>query len=100
MVSPSSENRVRNFFSRTRIAGSSLLAGLRAFGLAEASDITVSIRDGALTGPQIFAGTGYHSIALVNDSDQLATFSRARLHIGASVAGYVTANIAHGHGIG
>lgn len=92
MATPNTENPVRHLFSLLRIARFSLLAGLLALGSAHASDISVSFRDGALTTRQEFAGTGYHSITLVNDSDQLATFSVARLHIGASVADYKTAN--------
>lgn len=85
MALPVIGKRVLHLFSLTRIVRVSFLAGFLAFGLANAADVNMSFIDGALTGGQEFAGTGYHSILLANYSDQSATFNVARLHTGTSV---------------
>ncbi len=88
------ENRNHHSFSLRQLARFSFLASVLAFGLAHAAtaDVSVEYMNGALTGPQLFEGTGYHSITLMNNSDQLATFSLARLHAGSSVGDYTAAN--------
>lgn len=84
---PRSPRRARGALARL-----GLLAGLLAFGVANAADVEATYIDGGLQVPQVFAGTGYHSIGLKNDSDQAVEFTLARLHDGYTVAQYKDAD--------
>jgi len=53
-----------------------------------AADLSFNYTSGALTGPDAFAGFGYHSLALVNGNAAAATFTLAYLKDGTDVAGY------------
>ena len=83
----------QRFFSRSGLTRVSLLAGMLAFGIAHAAaDVNTEYINGELTGPQVFAGEGYRSIALVNSSDQPVDFTLSRLHDDVTVGTYVQAN--------
>lgn len=93
MASRPVDAHIRHFAAPARLARLTLLGCFLALGFAHAAaDVSVEFMNGALTAPQTFAGTGYHSIALVNSSDQLATFSLVRLHPGTSLGDYTKAN--------
>jgi len=83
----------QRIFSRGVLARVSVLAGLLTFGLAHAAaDVATEYINGELTGPQVFAGEGFHSIALVNSSDQPVAFTLSRLQDGITVGAFVKAN--------
>lgn len=84
---------LRSLATPRRLVKFSLLAGLLTFGLASAAaDVSAEFVDGQLVGPQVFAGEGYRTVALVNNGTEDMTFTIARLNDGVAVGDYIAAN--------
>ena len=84
---------LRSLVTPRRLVQYSLLAGLLTFGLASAAaDVSAEFVDGQLVGPQVFAGEGYRTVALVNNGTEDMTFTIARLNDGVAVGDYIAAN--------
>ncbi len=84
---------LRSLVTSRRLVKYSLLAGLLTFGLASAAaDVSAEFADGQLVGPQVFAGEGYRTVALVNNGTEDMTFTIARLNDGVAIGDYIAAN--------
>ncbi|MBX3139212.1 MAG: hypothetical protein KF875_00495 [Trueperaceae bacterium] len=60
-----------------------------ASGLAHAAaDVRTEYADGSLRGPQVYAGEGFHSVGLVNESAEAVTFNVYRLHDGVGLGAF------------
>lgn len=76
-----------------RFAGPMLLAVVLASGFAMAeADVRTEFSAGTLRGPEVYAGEGFHSIGLVNQSADAVTFNVYRLHDGTSRATFEQTN--------
>lgn len=73
----------------TRLAWLPLLTAALASGLAHAAaDVHAEYADGSLRGPQLYAGQGFHSVGLINESADAVTFSVYRLHEDVGLAAF------------
>lgn len=77
-----------------RFKASLLGALLLLFGAASAADVNAVLMNGRLSAPAVYAGTGYHSIGLVNHTAETAMFHVYRLSRGASVDDLMAADAA------
>ncbi len=72
-----------------RFAWLPLLTVALASGLTHAAaDVRTEYADGSLRGPQVYAGEGFHSVGLINESADAVTFNVYRVHEGVGLAAF------------
>lgn len=81
--------KTHHYTKRPRTAWLTLSALALLTGLAQAAaDVRTEYSNGSLRAPEIYAGEGFHSIGLINESENSVTFNVYRLHDGTDLAAF------------